>query len=242
MPADLSKTPAQIEEQLAFTCAYEKDRIPERDPDADMLFEHANWRYKKNLLKEDSGVYAEVERLYRIATAWGHDKAANNLVYMILRGYTHKSDRITKLVDIAEDLINRGIPHGYYLMGFLLSKGYGVKGDANASLQYFRKAADLGDPEAQYFVGEKLFDLSIDYPVPFNIGIQMRRCAADQGHAQAAIGTAITLMGRAEKNPQPDEKAKLYAEALKYFQIATKVGSPDGPSWLKAAFNGPPPR
>jgi len=230
MPADLSKTPAQIEEQLAFTCAYEKDRIPERDPDADMLFEHANWRYKKNRLKEDSEVYAEVERLYRIATAWGHDKAANNLVYMMLSGNTHKSDRITKPVDIAEDLINRGIPHGYYLMGVLLSKGYGVKGDANASLQYFRKAADLGDPEAQWFIGEKLENLTIDYPVPYKIGLDMQRCAADQGHAQAAISIAIGLK---------DEKQ--YTEALKYFQIAAKTGSPKGPSWLWRSFDGPPP-
>ena len=88
MPSDISKTPTKIEKQLAFTCAYEKDRIPERDPDADMLFEHANWRSKKNLLKEDPAVYPEVERLYRIATAWGHDKAANNLANMIVRGYT----------------------------------------------------------------------------------------------------------------------------------------------------------
>ena len=88
MPSDISKTPTKIENQLAFTSAYDKDRIPESDPDADMLFEHANCRSKKNLLKEDPAVYPEVERLYRIATAWGHDKAANNLANMIVRGYT----------------------------------------------------------------------------------------------------------------------------------------------------------
>jgi TPR repeat protein len=229
MPADL-KTPAQIEEQLAFTCAYEKDHIPERDPEADMLFEHANWRYKKNRLKEDMAVYPEVERLYRIATAWGHDKAANNLALMIMRGYTTHSDRISKPVNIAEDLISRGIPRGYYLMGFLLDKGYGVEQDSKASLQYFRKAADLGDPEAQFYVGDKLRRLTIDYPVPFKIGTDMKRCAADQGHAEAAIDTALDL--------KTDKK---YDEALKYFQIATKVGKPSGPSRLYKTFDGPLP-
>jgi len=230
MPADISKIPTQLEEQLAFTCAYEKDRIPERDPEADMLFEHANWRYKKNRLKEDLEVYAEVERLYRIATALGHDKAANNLAYMMMRGYIRHPDRVTKPVDIAEELISRGIPRGYYLMGVLLDKGYGVKGDGKASLQYFRKAADLGEPEAQWFIGEKLENLSIRHPVPYKVGLEMQRCAADQGHAEAAISTALGLMG---KEP--------YDDALKYFQIAGKSGSASGPGWLSKIFNDPAP-
>ena len=226
----MTKTPAQIEENLAFTCAYEKDRIPPRDPDAEMLYQHAVWKYKRNLLKEEPPVYPEIERLYRIATAWGHDKAANNLAYMIMQGHTGKSDRITKPVDIAEDLIARGIPQGYFIMSVLLEKGYGVKQDKDASLQYIRKAADLGNPEAQYYVGEKLTRLTISKPVPYDIGRAMKRCAADQGHAKAAIETAINLKGRKE-----------YADAVKYFQIATKAGNTSGASFLEEGFNGPPP-
>jgi hypothetical protein len=30
-------------DQLAFTCAHEKDAIPPRDPEADQLFKHARW-------------------------------------------------------------------------------------------------------------------------------------------------------------------------------------------------------
>ncbi|MCL1824542.1 MAG: DUF6396 domain-containing protein [Betaproteobacteria bacterium] len=231
MPADFTKSPAQIEDQLAFTCAHEKDRIPKRDPDADNLFEHANWRYKKNLLKEDPAVYPEIERLYRIATAWGHDKAANNLVDMILSGRTGQGDRITKPVDIAEDLIARGIPHGHYIMGVLLNKGYGAKRDPDAALQHFRKAADLGDPQAQFYVGDKLTQLTIDRPIPYKIGKQMKRCAADHGHAQAAIDTALDLM----------DDSKTYAEAVKYFQISVKAGGGAGASFLEGAFNGPLP-
>ncbi|UXY16341.1 hypothetical protein N8I74_04800 [Chitiniphilus purpureus] len=36
--------------QLAFTCAYEHDRIPPRDPEAEQLFQHARWLQKRNLL------------------------------------------------------------------------------------------------------------------------------------------------------------------------------------------------
>ena len=237
-PVETMKSPAQIEEALAFTCTYEKDRIPPRDPEADMLFEHANWRSKKNRMKEDKAVYLEVERLYRIATAWGHDKAANNLFNMILRGQSSGVDRETKPAEIARDLTERGIPHGYFLTGFLLKKGLGVQFDYDAGEQYSRKAADLGDPDAQYSIGDKLHRMGIDKPVPYKVGKEMKRCAADQGHAQAAIETAINLKNTAERTPQPDEKTKLYADALKYFQIATKVGSSKGPSWLWKGFEG----
>ncbi|MCL2161342.1 MAG: sel1 repeat family protein [Betaproteobacteria bacterium] len=230
MSADLSTNTAQMEEQFAFTCAYEEDRIPPRDPEADQLFQNANWRYKKNLLAEDPVVHAEVERLYRIATAWGHDKAAYHLAFMMMRGYTTHSDRIAKPVSIAERLIGRGIPGGYCLMGYLLDIGYGVEKDSNASLQYFRKAADLGDPEAQAFVGEQLHSMGIQNPAPYKAGRAMKRCAADQGHAQSAIDTAIGL-----------KKRKQYDEALKYFQLAARAGSPKGANWLRHAFSGPAP-
>ncbi|MDR2881672.1 MAG: sel1 repeat family protein [Azoarcus sp.] len=215
---------------MQFTRAYGKDRIPPRDPEADQLFQNARWRYLKNLLAEDPAVYAEIERLYRIAAAWGHDKAAHNLAFMMMCGRTTHSDRITKPVDIAEELISREIPHGYYLMGYLLDIGYGVEKDPDASLRYFRKAADLGDPDAQAFVGEQLHSMGINHPVPYETGKAMKRCAADQGHAQSAIDTAIGL-----------KRAKQYDEALKYFQLAARVGNPKGAIWLKHAFSGPTP-
>ena len=241
-PIEPIKSPAQIEEALAFTCTYEKDRIPPRDPEADMLFEHANWRSKKNRMKEDKAVYFEVERLYRIATAWGHDKAANNLFNMILRGQSSGVDRETKPAEIARDLTERGIPHGYYLTGFLLKKGLGVQFDYDAGEQYSRKAADLGDPDAQYSIGKKLTALTLKkHPVPYKIGKEMKRCAADQGHAQAAIDTANGYQINAEYSSQPEEKANFYADALKYFQIAVKSGDSSAALGLGEAFNDPAP-
>jgi len=230
MSTDFCADAAPTEEQFAFTSAYEEDHIPPRDPEADQLFQNAHWRYQKNLLDEDPAVYTEVERLYRIAAAWGHDKAAHNLAFMMMRGLTTNDDRIAKPVDIAEELIGRGIPHGYTLMGYLLDTGYGVEKDLNASLQYFRRAADLGDPQAQAFVGEQLHSMGIGNPVPYKAGKAMKRCAAEQGHAQSAIDTAIGLKRREQ-----------YLDALKYFQLAVRAGSSKGAIWLKHAFSGPAP-
>jgi len=230
MSADLFANTAPTEGRFVFVCAYEKDRIPPRDPEADQLFQNAHWRYQKNLLEGDPAVYVEVERLYRIAAAWGHDKAAHNLAFMMMRGHTANDDRITKPVDIAEELIGRGIPHGYTLMGHLLDAGYGVEKDQDASLRYFRRAADLGDPQAQAFVGEQLHSAGIGNPAPYEAGRAMKRCAADQGHAQSAIDTAIDL-----------KKRGCYDDALKYFQLAVRAGNSKGANWLKHAFSGPAP-
>ncbi len=71
MTDDISKVKAN----LAFTCKHESDAIPTRDPEADQLYKYARWLHKNNRLKEDPTEYPKIERLIRIATAFGHDKA-----------------------------------------------------------------------------------------------------------------------------------------------------------------------
>jgi TPR repeat protein len=219
-----------LEEQLAFTCAYEKDKLPPLDPEIDLLFKRAVWVYKKNRLKNTPEEYAKAERLYRIAAAHGHYKAMNNLTNFILRGRSVEPGNVDLVVDMTESLIERGIPIGYFNMGVLLDGGYGVEQDEEAALQYFRKAADLGNPEAQFYIGTMLRSLTIANPIPFEIGNQMKRCAADQGHAEAAIDTATHL-----KNDNYP------AEALKYYHLATKAGDATAANVLRKQFLAEPP-
>lgn len=44
--------PGDIKKQRAFTCAYEKDRIPPHDPEAVQLYKHARWLIKANTLRQ----------------------------------------------------------------------------------------------------------------------------------------------------------------------------------------------
>jgi TPR repeat protein len=213
-PPDLPGVKANLKDQLAFTCTHEADKLPKLDPEADKLFKRARWIYKQNMLKEDPAKYTEAERLYRIASAYGHYKAQHNLLLMFVRGKSTSIDRRVFAPDLAEDMIKRGIPQGYYDMGMLLGKGFGVEQDESASMKYIRKAADLGNPEAQYYVGSKLFDMSVSNPVPFEIGREMKKCAAEQGHAKAALETAVDV--------HDDGK---FAEAVKYYQLAVKAGN-----------------
>lgn len=45
---DVEGIPSKLQDQLAFTCSHEKDRIPPRDPEADQLYVHARWLVKGN--------------------------------------------------------------------------------------------------------------------------------------------------------------------------------------------------
>lgn len=215
-----------IQAKLAFTCAHEKDRIPPRDPEADQLYKHARWLAKSNILKEDPKVYPSIERLIRIATAYGHDKANLELRQMIGKGQADSDDPVKETLDLTEDLIQRGIPGGYYDMGRYLESGYGVKEDPELALKYYRKSADLGSPEGQYLVGSKLAPIGMA-PV---VARQMRRCAAEQVHGRAGLELGVDLKSEGE-----------FPEALIAFQLGVIGGNPNAASFLENGFNGPEP-
>jgi uncharacterized protein len=219
---------SQIQANLAFTCAYEKDAIPPRDKEADQLYKHARWLRKNNLLKEDPAVYPKIERLIRIATAYGHDKANLELRQMIGKGQADSDDSVKETLDLTEDLIKRGIPGGYYDMGRYLENGYGVKPDAELALKYYRKSADLGSPEGQYLVGEKLYPKAM---MAFDIAVQMYKCAAEQGHGEAAV-----MLGNVYS-----EISKNYPEATLAFQLGAKAGNASSARFLQHGFEGPSP-
>nr|WP_294864458.1 sel1 repeat family protein [uncultured Pseudogulbenkiania sp.] len=226
----INTLPTRLQEQLAFSCAYEQTRTPQPNPEAEQLFQHARWLQKKNLLKNDAAKYPAFERLYRIAAAWGHDKAAHNLLLMLMRGQSASELPVTESVDLVQGLVDRGLPLGYYDMGVLLYQGHGVKGSEGQALQYMRHAADLGSPEAQYYIGDKLFTMGPGYPEAFKAGLGMKRCAADQGHSEAAIEYATNQKNR-----------KNYPEALKYYHLAVKAGNSAAAQWLSDTFLAPLP-
>ncbi|WP_293936475.1 sel1 repeat family protein, partial [Iodobacter sp.] len=214
-----------VKAKLAFTCAYEKDHLPALPAEADILFNYARFLEKYNTQKQDEGVFAEIERLYRIATANGHYKASINLQNGMMRRYLHGSS--TEMADWAEELIKTNIPAGYFLMGLYIKNGSaGIKKDPELALRYFRKAADLGNPDAQYYVGDKLAPIDI---AP-DVARQMRQCAAEQGHGEAANALGINLQGKG-----------LYSESIKAFQLGVFAGNNLTASTLENAFKAPPP-
>ncbi len=212
-----------VQSNLAFTCAYEKDAIPKRDPEADQLYAHARWLKKNNLLKPEPLVYPTIERLVRIATAYGHDKANLELRDMLGEGTAHSEDIVKETLDLTDELIKRGIPGGYFDMGLYLERGYGMKQDKDLALKYYRRSADMGSPDGQYVVAELLAPIN-NAP---EVAVQMWRCAAEQGHATAGLSLGIRLKNTDRRD-----------QALQAFQLGVKAGEDTSASFLKKGFNG----
>ncbi|MGF6142005.1 SEL1-like repeat protein [Pseudomonas laurylsulfatiphila] len=212
-----------IKADLAFTCAHEQ--IPEASADADVLFQYARWLQKNNQLKQDKTVDVEIERLYRIAAENGHYKANINLQNGAMRGrFQLRGDEHLRL---SQQLIDAGVATGYFFVGIFLQQGSaGLKQDPEMALRYYRKAADQGSAEAQYYVGDKLAPSDI---AP-DVARQMRRCAAEQGHGKAADMLSLYLR---------DEQK--YSEAIEVLQMGVAGGSSNAASRLSKGFLNPSP-
>ncbi len=218
-PLDSLPDMSAVRANLAFTCVHEADHLPPLDPEADQLFKYGRYLQKKEGPKN----FNEVARYYRIAAAHGHYKANNNLQGLVSQGIAESPDAPKETIDLAAQLVNQGIPGGYYDIGHYLELGYGLKQDTEMALRYMRKAADLGSPDAQYYVAEKLAPIN-NAPT---VARQMYQCAADQGHGKAANMLGIDL-----------QVNKLYSEAARAFQQATAAGEAQGALSLEAGFSG----
>jgi uncharacterized protein len=207
---------------LAFTCVHETSHLPKLDPDADKLFLYARYLQKQ----EDAQDFNDIMRYYRIAAAHGHYKANHNAQLLIVQGLVHSPEGENEAVDLAMQLMHDGIPGGYYDVGHYLEIGYGVQQDEAAAMRYIRKAADLGNPEAQAYIAEQLnpVDMAPD------IARKMWHCAAEQGDGSAAnlLGVALQVNGD-------------FAGALSAFQLGVRAGEVQAAYSLERGFDGPQP-
>ncbi|MBI6621143.1 sel1 repeat family protein [Pseudomonas corrugata] len=212
----------EIKAKLAFTC--KQETIPAPSAESDVLFQYARWLQKNNQLKQDKTVDTEIERLYRIAAEHGHYKANINLQNGAMRGRFKLSG--AQHLRMSQILIDAGVATGYYFIGIFLQQGSaGLHQDTDMSLRYFRKAADEGNAQAQYLVGEKLEAIDV---AP-EIAIQMYRCATEQGHGEAAVTLGIYLKHKG-----------LYQQAIEAFQLGTVAGDEASAGWLEEAFRAHP--
>ncbi|WP_371367861.1 DUF6396 domain-containing protein [Pseudomonas sp. QL9] len=213
----------QIRANLAFTCKHEE--FPAPTADSDKLFKYARWLQKNNLLKEDPVVDVQVERLYRIAVEHGHAKANINLQNGSMEGRFKL--RSAEHMRLTQELIDAKVAAGYALVAIFLEQGaVGLQQDKEMALRYYRKAADMGSPEAQAYVADKLAPSGM---AP-DIARQMYRCAAEQGNRSAASDLGVDLQER-----------KRFQEAVEAFQLGVAAGDETSAGWLDDAFRGPPP-
>ena len=207
--------------KLEFKCVYQRDSLPALNPDADIFYRYGLYLEKLRGQKD----YDAIARYYRIAAAHDHYKAATNLQYLLSTGQARSPDASKETIDLVEYYVAKNIPGAYYDMAHYLELGYGVKQDVAASRAYFRRAADLGNPDAQYYIGRLLSYV----PNTAKIMLAMYQCAMEQGNS---------LAGR--EYASYSKVSRLYRESLEGYQHATRNGDANSAGNLASAFEGPP--
>ncbi|MFJ4445819.1 DUF6396 domain-containing protein [Pseudomonas sp. NPDC089422] len=211
---------SHIYNDLAFECRREADVLPPLNRDADALYKYGLFLEQQEGPKN----FNEIAKYYRIAASHGHYKASTNLQALISQGLASSPEPQRETIDLVESSIAQGIPAAYYDMGHYLEMGYGVEQDRDKANAYFRKAADLGNPDAQFYVANLLGRVTGGYEVM----VAMRRCAASQGHGRAAADLAGLLRVGA-----------VYKEAVQAYQQGVKAGDAASARRLGNAFDGP---
>jgi len=226
------KLPPFSPHRKSFTCVYQDQHIPPVDPQAELWFQQA-------LALEDLDIYYKnrdyprIYQLYQQAAERNHWKAMLNLASLILSDYAVPEHDPEVAIQWVEKAMRLGVPDAYDMMGTYHQNGLVKGGDATSAYAFFQRAADMGSPSAQEFLG---FKMSGSYDSPDGefwgngaIGTKMLECALAQG-----FGDAADDLGYLYKGETPDSKLK----ALRVFQEGVKLGSAKCANTLYTEFNG----
>lgn len=210
-------------------CGRWKDHMPRmRDPEAYRLYINARnfWRSKREFeftRQELQGILVDV----RLAADKGDWGARALLAHFYLEGLgpldTNKvlDSEPEKGVQIIRQAVAAGQAWGYYDLGVAHQYGYGgAVMDEAISWAYYRRAAELGSPDAQMALAEAYEDAKRD-----NDALYLRMCAYKQEHGPAAnlLGTIAEVQGQ-------------FSEALKFYQDGTRFGDKDAAASLMLFF------
>ena len=179
----------------SWQCTRMADHVPPLPPEADKIFQAARALEKSGKLT--SNEEEEVFEGYQKAAAMGHWKAMNNLMACYLYGRGTDVDYV-KARELADKLIALNVGSGWYAR-YVMERND----------EFLHKAADLGEPNAQY-------DLGMYYVYPQSedaLGLRYLICATRQGHGLAAYEIGIYL-----------EMFENYYMAVEYFYRSVALG------------------
>ncbi|MGH8856107.1 MAG: tetratricopeptide repeat protein, partial [Telluria sp.] len=178
--------------QSSFTCQIEASKVPPIDAQADAWFREAQVLDDPDLWEEDRD-YKKIVQLTRQAAERRHWKAMLNLatLYLEKRDPPHGEMEALALVEQAMRL---GIPAAYDRMGTYYMNSVGVSGDATKAYAFWQKAAEMGNPHAMGYLGEKMsstWDIPNEgYWANIPVATKMLGCALAQGYGPAAYRLA----------------------------------------------------
>ncbi|MBN6077871.1 hypothetical protein HYE59_10115, partial [Aggregatibacter actinomycetemcomitans] len=136
--------------ELDFTCRHETK--PPLSPDTQALYNYALYHDLHNMWRGKKGdpVWQAAAVYYRIAAANGDYKANIRLQYLVRSGRVIVREPMDEVYQLNRALEKILPATAYYHFYQYLSRGYGIKTEKGGHYAYLRKAADMGNAEAQY--------------------------------------------------------------------------------------------
>lgn len=222
-----------------YTCVHETDHLPPIAPQADQLYRYGQYLESKlpsRAYDVPLDRFNEIARYYRLAAAYGDYRA--NLALMDLMyevaddGYDNTSTPWRKLREqenrrLLDQLVADNIPAGFDREGDFASQDWKLP----AALSAYRKAADLGNPHAQYEAAEMLNpETTIGATAHASradaqVAATLYRCAAEQGYRDAISTVGRTLLGDGRQD-----------DAIRIFQRGVAAGDAGSAAALENFF------
>ena len=212
------KTIEEIKKNLEFTCVHEKR--PPLSEETQQLYNYALHRDLNHMWpgQRGDGFWDELLPYYRIAAANGDYKANVRLQFLLSDGWT-KVPYIEAETEVHKlyKMLHKQLPAtAYYLLKGYIEDGYGVSAPSDSELAFLRKAADMGNREAQYTLGQMISSLDDEETREFRLKLMMKlyRCASEQGQGNASYWLGMFL---------PDYHK--YDEAVRAYHQGVKNGN-----------------
>ena len=212
------KTVEEIKKNLEFTCVHEKR--PPLSEETQQLYNYALHRDLNHMWpgQRGDGFWDELLPYYRIAAANGDYKANVRLQFLLSDGWTKVPDIEAETeVHKLYKMLHKQLPAtAYYLLKGYIEDGYGVSASPDSELAFLRKAADMGNREAQYTLGQMISSLDDEETREFRLKLMMKlyRCASEQGQGNASYWLGMFL---------PDYHK--YDEAVRAYHQGVKNGN-----------------
>lgn len=153
-------------------CPKEADYSPKQlNEESKALFKQARVLEKDNAYKHSK----EIKKLYEQSAKLGNPFAMNNLVNIYYYGEGVEID--TKQALYWSQEINKlGIPMGDYAMAQVYELGIGVPVEHAKSYNLYNKAAQRGNPEAQFIIGNILISQFRNFKDAYHIwGVRLAK-------------------------------------------------------------------
>jgi hypothetical protein len=188
VPPHMQKLAAFDPHVSSFKCQIEVSKVPPVDAQADDWFLEARALEDSSIFIDDRD-HKKIVQLTRQAAERHHWKAMLNLASLYVEGRDPPNSEHEALMLVSQ-AIELGVPAAYDRMGTYYLNGTGVHVDATRAYAFFQKAAEMGNPQAMAFLGEKM-DAAADGIKPgywsnIPVAIQMFECALAQGYGPAA--------------------------------------------------------